>query len=166
MENHPFFMSKPPEDAENLPASVEAIRQLKWDPEDGPREKALKFKDEGNLYFKVKNYKNAVASYTLGIKENPVDEHELMSVLHSNRAASHFYIQNYRSALNDCIFARKFNKNNLKPVHKGAECLFELKNYTDCIQWCDMGLVGMKTKTNKTLLVSIHIYLYESVVSF
>lgn len=87
----------------------------------------------------MKNYKKAVESYTTALKEN-VEDKELLSILHSNRAVAHYYLKNYRSALNDCVFARKFNPTNLKPVYKGAECCLELKKYADCIQWCEMGL--------------------------
>lgn len=97
-------------------------------------------KEDGNFYYKVKNYKKAVESYTAALKEKIEDDKELLSILHSNRAVAHFYLKNYRSSLNDCVFARKFNPNNLKPVYKGAECCLSLKKYTDCLQWCEMGL--------------------------
>lgn len=63
-----------------------------------------------------------------------------MSVLHSNRAASHFYLKNYRSALNDCVFARKFNPTNVKAIYKGAECCFHLNLFDDAMKWCDKVL--------------------------
>jgi hypothetical protein len=37
MEKHPFFMTKLPEDSDNLPPAVEALRQVKWDADDGPK---------------------------------------------------------------------------------------------------------------------------------
>ena len=104
------------------------------------KEKALKLKDEGNLYFKVNNNKRAVISYTAALKEKIEDDNELMSVLHSNRAAAHFQLKNYRSALNDSIFARKFNKKNVKAIYKGAECCFQLKLFDDSIKWCETAL--------------------------
>ena len=60
-----------------------------------------------------------------------------MSQLHNNRATSHFYLGNYRSAFNDAIFARKFNRNNLKAIYKGAECCFQLKMFDDSVKWCE-----------------------------
>ena len=90
--------------------------------------------------FKSSKYKSAIMSYTEALKEEIEDDKELLSVLHSNRAAAHFYIKNYRSALNDCVFARKCNPNNIKAIYKGAECCFELKLFDDAIKWCDMGL--------------------------
>ena len=97
-------------------------------------------KDEGNFYFKCNNNKNAVASYTKALKEEISNEKELISTLHSNRAAAHFYLKNYRSALNDCVFARKLNPNNTKAILKGAECCFQLNLFDDSIKWCDKAL--------------------------
>jgi hypothetical protein len=144
MEKHPLFMTKAPEQGENgeLPPDVEAIRQLQWDPDiNDPREIALKYKDEGNLYFKVSKYKQAVQSYTEGLKQKMDYDKDLMSVLHQNRAAAHFRLKNVRSALTDCILARKFNKNNVKAMLKGVECLIELKMFDDCIKWCEQALL-------------------------
>lgn len=105
------------------------------------KEKAIKLKDEGNLYFKVKKYSQAIVSYTMALKEEFEDDNELKSVLYQNRAAAHYYIKNYRSSLSDCVLACKFNPKNLKPIYKGAECSYELKKFDDCIKWCDMGLL-------------------------
>lgn len=54
-------------------------------------EQARRLKDEGNEYFKEKNYKKAVVSYTEGLKKNCVDL-ELNAILHTNRAAAHFHL--------------------------------------------------------------------------
>lgn len=137
MERHPFFMTQAPSDDTELAPAVEALRQLKWDPDESPSDRAIKLKDEGNLYFKHNNYKSAVVSYTKALAEDISSNKELSSTLHSNRAAAHFYIKNYRSALNDCVFARKMNTNNVKAIYKGAECCFKLNLFDDCVKWCD-----------------------------
>ena len=100
----------------------------------------MRLKEEGNLYFKVKNYKNAVACYTRALAEPLKEESELQSILYSNRSAAHFHLKNNRSALNDAVFALKFNASNLKAIYKCAECCLELKNYEDAIKWCERGL--------------------------
>ena len=94
--------------------------------------------------FKASKYKTAIVSYTLALKENIDDDKELVSILHSNRAASHFYLKNFRSALNDCVFARKCNPKNIKSIYKGAECCLELKLYDDAVKWCEMGFTISK----------------------
>ncbi len=80
-------------------------------------------------------------SYTEALKQKIDDDKELMSVLHSNRAAAHYQLKNYRSGLNDCVFARKFNKKNAKAIYKGAECCYQLKLYEDAIKWCESALL-------------------------
>lgn len=135
-------MTKAPEaDSEgNFAPEIEAIRQLQWDPDlNGPREIANKYKDEGNLYFKCSKYKSAVDSYSEALKQN-FEDNEFKSVLHSNRAAAHYHIRNYRSALADCVQARKLNGSNFKPVMKGAECCLYLRMFDDCVKWCDDAL--------------------------
>lgn len=154
MEQHPFFMTKMPDDPNaELPPAVEALRQLKWDALDGPLERAVELKNQGNIYFKAKNYKYAVDSYTQALAEkfDVKEEKGLCSTLHSNRAAGHFHIKNYRSALNDSVFAVKFNSRNLKAMLKCVECCFALKMFDDCKRWADRGLTEQQKqeKENK-----------------
>lgn len=54
-------------------------------------EKSRGLKDEGNEYFKEKNYKKAVVSYTEGLKMNCMNP-ELNALLYTNRAAAHFHL--------------------------------------------------------------------------
>lgn len=56
-------------------------------------EQARIYKNEGNDYFKEKDYKKAVISYTEGLKKK-CDDLELNAVLYTNRAAAHFYLGN------------------------------------------------------------------------
>lgn len=104
-------------------------------------DKALAYKEEGNLHFKNKQYKKAVISYTEGLRQKvEATEKELCSVLHNNRASAHFHMGNYRSAFNDAVFARKFNRANVKAIYRGAECSLKLKNFDDAIKWCETAL--------------------------
>jgi len=104
------------------------------------KEKALKYKEEGNFMFKCKKYKHAIVSYTEGLNQKIESDRELSSTLHSNRAAAHYHLGNYRSAFNDAVFARKFNSKNFKAVFKGAECCYQLKMYDDASKWCEAAL--------------------------
>lgn len=74
------------------------------------------------------------------MKEDIKEEKELLSVIHQNRAAAHFHLQNYRSSLNDSVFAVKFNPKNVKAILRCAEACHALKLYSDCINWCEKGL--------------------------
>ena len=59
-----------------------------------PAERALACKEDGNEYFKKKQYKKAIAAYTAGLKEK-VGESELTAVLYCNRAAAHYHLSQY-----------------------------------------------------------------------
>jgi hypothetical protein len=86
--------------------------------------------------FKCSKYRHAYECYTEGLKQALItndkenaeakkpDDYvaecrELKSVLYSNRAAAQFHMKNFRSSLADCVFARKINMDNIKPILKG-----------------------------------------------
>ncbi|KGL77794.1 Tetratricopeptide repeat protein 4, partial [Tinamus guttatus] len=104
-----------------------------------PTELARLYKNEGNEYFREKDYGKAVLSYTEGLKK-PCEDPELEAVLRTNRAAAHARLGNYRSALNDAIQARKLKPTHLKAIVRGALCHLELKNFSEAIAWCEEGL--------------------------
>ncbi|KAI3384931.1 hypothetical protein SNEBB_000120 [Seison nebaliae] len=140
MEKYPIFMTKMPEEDDEIPPSLEALRQLKWDEEDNDLEDQItKYREEGNFYFKHKFRKKAYISYSEGIDLFEKNKNELASdigsSLYSNRAATNFLSENYGSSLKDCIRSRKLNKENPKPLLKGAECLLKMKKFVLCSQW-------------------------------
>uniref|UniRef100_A0A8B9IPY0 Tetratricopeptide repeat domain 4 n=1 Tax=Anser cygnoides TaxID=8845 RepID=A0A8B9IPY0_ANSCY len=158
LEAIPMFMKR-------CPAEIDAARQpdlaclqsLLFDEEQDPAELAKMYKNEGNEYFREKDYGRAVVSYSEGLKKKCEDA-ELNAVLHTNRGAAHFYLGNYRSALNDAIQAKKLKPTHLKAIVRGALCHMELKNFTEAIAWCEEGLridskekklVEMRAKADK-----------------
>ncbi|KFP33874.1 Tetratricopeptide repeat protein 4, partial [Colius striatus] len=140
LEAIPMFMKQ-------CPAEIDAARQpelaclqsLLFDEEQSPEELAKMYKNEGNEYFREKDYRKAVISYTEGLKKKCEDP-ELNAVLHTNRGAAQFYLGNYRSALNDAIQAKKLKPTHLKAIMRGALCHMELKNFSEAIAWCEEGL--------------------------
>ncbi|NXY60670.1 TTC4 protein, partial [Callaeas wilsoni] len=113
--------------------------------------------NEGNEYFKEKDYGRAAAAYSEGLRRRCGDA-ELDAVLLTNRGAAHFHLGNYRSALNDAIQAKKLKPTHLKAIIRGALCHMELKNFSEAIAWCEEGLqidskekklVEIKTKADK-----------------
>ncbi|XP_020377196.2 tetratricopeptide repeat protein 4 isoform X1 [Rhincodon typus] len=139
-EKIPMFMKKPPEELDPLKhPELACIQSMLYDEDQSPEELAKTYKNEGNHYFKEKNYEKAIISYTEGLKRKCSDC-ELNVILHTNRAAAQFYLGNNRSALNDVIAARKLKPNHLKAIIRGVLCHIELKNYSQAIAWCDEGL--------------------------
>ncbi|NXO39379.1 TTC4 protein, partial [Locustella ochotensis] len=116
--------------------------------------------NEGNEYFKEKDYGRAVAAYSEGLRRRCGDA-ELEAVLLTNRGAAHFHLGNYRSALNDAIQAKKLKPTHLKAIIRGALCHMELKNFSEAVAWCEEGLqidskekklVEMRAKADKLKL--------------
>ncbi|KAK7865061.1 hypothetical protein R5R35_007188 [Gryllus longicercus] len=150
MEKHPFFMTKSPSQDAELPPLLEGIQQLKYDEEENtPEELAATYKEDGNFNFKCKKYRVAVISYTEGIRQN-CNNKDLNAQLYNNRAASHFFLKNYRSCLRDCQEALKLKKPYVKAQTRLAQCFLFLHLHDDCIQACDDIL--MDSPSDKEIL--------------
>ncbi|XP_029355507.1 tetratricopeptide repeat protein 4 isoform X2 [Echeneis naucrates] len=136
----PMFMKTAPEeiDPKTYP-ELACLQAIIHDEDRPPEEQAKTLKDEGNAFFKEKNYQKAILSYTAGLKKKCGDQ-ELSTVLLTNRAAAHFHLGNMRSALNDAASAKKIKPDHLKALIRGAQCCTELRNFSEAIQWCDEGL--------------------------
>uniref|UniRef100_W5KS90 Tetratricopeptide repeat domain 4 n=1 Tax=Astyanax mexicanus TaxID=7994 RepID=W5KS90_ASTMX len=145
-EKVPMFMKTAPEEIDPLKnPDLACIQSIIHDDDRPPEEQAKSLKDEGNEYFKEKNYKKAIVAYTEGLKKNCSDS-DLNAILYTNRAAAHFYLGNMRSALNDATAARKLKSDHIKAIIRGAQCCMELHNYAEALQWCDEGLRILPTE--------------------
>ncbi|XP_006612590.1 DNA polymerase interacting tetratricopeptide repeat-containing, protein of 47 kDa isoform X2 [Apis dorsata] len=150
MEKHPFFMKKIPEPGEELSPLMEGLQQLKYgEDENTPEELANNYKEDGNFNFKYKKYRLAILSYTEGIRTKCKDV-DLMAQLYNNRAAAHFMLKNYRSSLNDCKLALKLKSNYTKTLNRAATCCLYIKDYDNCIDFCDQLLD--ESPTDKIIL--------------
>lgn len=131
IEEHPLLMSKPPEDPNNIPPLVEAMRQLKYGEDCNTSEELAKqYKLDGNENFKQKKFHDALASYTKGLSylDKELDETaELKSILYSNRAACHVMMQKFQKAVNDCKEALRINPKNMRARQRMEESLYKLK---------------------------------------
>ncbi|CAF0878459.1 unnamed protein product [Adineta ricciae] len=145
LEGHPFFMKEMPADGAELHPAAAALQALKWDDDDDtPLDKAIKFKDEGNKYYELKKYRNAILAYTEGIKQRCSDP-TTNAVLFCNRATANFYLGNHRSALRDCVLSRKCKPNHLKAYIKAAESCMKLSKYQEA-QTCNEKLIEMRDR--------------------
>lgn len=64
---------------------------------------AKSLKDEGNAFFKEKNYEKAVLAYSEALKKKCEDD-DLNTVLYTNRAAAHFHLGNFYFFNFACMF--------------------------------------------------------------
>ena len=137
LKQHPAFMTDY-DSTKPLPEALEGLQAVKYQ-SDNCDDNALSYKEDGNKNFELGKYRWAVDSYTEGIKCGPADQ-LLNAILYTNRAAANYRIGNYRSALNDCIEARKFKSDHQKAIVRGAMCCVELKLFTEAMAWCDEAL--------------------------
>ncbi|KAM4629015.1 tetratricopeptide repeat protein 4 [Polymixia lowei] len=141
----PMFMKTAPEEIDpQTHPDLACLQSIIHDDSRTPEEHATSLKNEGNEYFKEKNYKKAIVSYTAGLKRNCSDQ-DVNTILLTNRAAAHFHLGNMRSALNDAVAAKKIKPDHLKALIRGAQCCMELRNFAEALQWCDVGLKAHPT---------------------
>lgn len=141
----PMFMKTAPEEINPQTHPELACLQAIIHDEDRPPEELVKcLKDEGNAFFKEKDYQKAIVSYTAGLKKKCGDQ-ELDTVLLTNRAAAHFHLGNMRSSLNDATAAKKIKQDHLKALIRGVQCCIALRNFAEALRWCDEGLKAHPT---------------------
>ena len=130
-------------------ADYAALHSLKFD-ETTAIERAESYKSAGNSALKFKQNKaylrKAVQQYTLALLEN-VENKELLSVLHSNRAQAALLLGNHRKALIDSEMAIKINPGNLKGWFRAAKSAFGLGNLQQCMDFCQKGLLLANEQT-------------------
>jgi len=145
LKQHPFFIKEAPKEGEPVPPLIEALQAIKYSPDDNtPDELAKNYKEDGLFHFKLKKYRIAVLCFTEAIRSaespnNPIPNGELTAQLYNNRAAAHFHIQNYRSALSDCEKAMRLKDDYFKPVFKAVECCAKLGKWKRVMHFCDIG---------------------------
>ncbi|XP_044741335.1 DNA polymerase interacting tetratricopeptide repeat-containing, protein of 47 kDa [Chrysoperla carnea] len=149
-EKHPFFMKNAPTGNEELSPLMEGLQKLKYDPEENtPAELAQAYKEDGNFNFKYKKYRLAILAYTEGLRAKSGND-EIDSTLYNNRAACHYFLQNYRSSLRDCQQALKLKPGYTKAIIRAANCAYKINQYDRCIEYCDEILLG--APENKEIL--------------
>lgn len=130
MEEHPLLMTKSPNNPQEIPPLVEAMRQLKYGEDcNTPLELAKQYKLDGNENFNQKKFPDALACYSKGLNylEKELDETaELKSVLFSNRAACYVMLKQYQKAVDDCKQALRINPNNMRARQRMEESLYKL----------------------------------------
>lgn len=80
-----------------------------------PSAEFLEEKDQGNKYFKMGDFDNAVISYSKCIRLDPKS-----SVAYSNRAMAFIKLGNFKEAERDCTNAITLDRENVKPLYRRA----------------------------------------------
>ncbi|CAH8625735.1 unnamed protein product [Schistosoma mattheei] len=124
MVYHPAFGADIDPKAGLHPAT-EALQALKYESEDSDAN-ARSYKEEGNYYYKGKDFSKAILSYTGGLRAKSSDS-KLNAILYTNRAVCHFYLKNYRSCIRDSYV-------------KGIEACLALSKIDEALELSSTGL--------------------------
>eukprot|EP00128_Syssomonas_multiformis_P010296 Colp12_sorted_trinity150504_noHs@2747 len=145
MQRIPLFMTEVPDhiDPEKHPelAALQAIINDDLTPE----EQATYYKDHGNEYFKKGDkgsMKMAIGLYSDGINVNDCPP-KLLSILHTNRAACHLNIDNFKYAFEDAKKAWEYDNTNVKACYRASRALINigsLKMLEQALVWIERGL--------------------------
>lgn len=88
-----------------------------------PLEKAKKFKDEGNVHFKIGKYDEAINLYNNAIDACPKDNKEELAIYYQNRAAAYEHLKKYSAVKADCTKALELNPKYVKAFLRRARAL-------------------------------------------
>lgn len=136
IRKHPFFMKELPKEGDELHPLYEGLQSLKYDPEENTKEElAENYKVDGNFYMKHKKFRMAIIGYTEGLQQKCLND-DLNAILYNNRSAAHYFLQNYRSSLNDALKAIKLNPKYLKAKIRAAHCYNHLNKFPECQEIC------------------------------
>ena len=101
-------------------------------------ESSEKDKEEGNEFFRKKQYAEAVKSYTQGLEGlHAMDDvtKELMIILYANRAAAYLGLKAWDAALQDCSKALELDPNHEKAIFRRAQVSLALVIFLFCIKF-------------------------------
>ena len=96
-------------------------------------------------------FKDAIEFYTRGISAK-CNNNYLNSILHSNRAAVNFELENYRSVLYDCEQAIKYDKHNIKAHYRSIKSLEKLDKFDQAIDCCEKAMLIISDVEFKAIL--------------
>lgn len=98
-------------------------------------EKALGAKEEGNSYFRNKEYDDALESYSRAITYCPEDEanKENLATFYGNRAAAYFFLEEYDLVVEDCTSALAIKPDYVKVLARRMTANEKLEKYEDAL---------------------------------
>ncbi|XP_078044120.1 translocase of outer membrane 70 [Augochlora pura] len=93
-----------------------------------PLEKAQRFKVEGNRYFKIGKYDEAIVQYNKAIQICPSENTEELATFYQNRAAAYEHLKKYTAVKADCTKALELKPRYTKALYRRAKAL---EHYND-----------------------------------
>eukprot|EP01084_Bolivina_argentea_P268245 455553_1 len=95
---------------------------------------SLHHKTEGNKYYKLKQYDEAIHEYSMAIKYCPLDNDkhkEYMAIFYGNRAACYIALEEWKDAIDECTESIEYNDKYIKAFWRRAKSYEKLNKYFD-----------------------------------
>ena len=96
----------------------------------GPANEA---KEEGNNYFRSKEYDNAITAYSRAIDLCPTEDNDTMSIFYGNRAAAYLAIDAYERGVDDCSMALDLKPSYSKVWMRRSQAYEKLNRTEDAL---------------------------------
>jgi tetratricopeptide (TPR) repeat protein len=92
-------------------------------------------KEEGNSYFRSKDYDNAISSYSRAVNLCPVDDEnkESLSVFLGNRAAAYFSVGEFDCVIDDCTASLELKPDYVKVLMRRSQAYEKLTRPEDAL---------------------------------
>jgi tetratricopeptide (TPR) repeat protein len=92
-------------------------------------------KEEGNNFFRTKDFDSAISSYSRAITLCPIDDDykEVLSVFLGNRAAAYFSVDEFDCVVDDCTSSLELNSNYVKVLMRRSQAYEKLTRPEDAL---------------------------------
>lgn len=92
-------------------------------------------KEEGNNFFRTKDFDSAISSYSRAITLCPIgdDYKEVLSVFLGNRAAAYFSVDEFDCVVDDCTASLELNSNYVKVLMRRSQAYEKLTRPEDAL---------------------------------
>lgn len=96
--------------------------------------KAVAAKEEGNAFFRNKEYDEALEAYSRAITYCPEDDKENLSTFYGNRSAAYFSLEEWELVVEDCTAAVELKPDYVKVLARRMLANEKLEKYEEALR--------------------------------
>lgn len=115
---------KDDDDVEEIPRGLTIEKNL---------DLATQAKEEGNEYFRRKEYDFAIQQYSMAISRCPEDQTEQLATFYGNRSAAYFAEDDYELVIDDCGAALELKKDYVKVIYRRMQAYEKLDKLEEAL---------------------------------
>lgn len=112
------------EDVEEVPHGLTIEKNLDF---------ATQAKEEGNEYFRKKEYDFAIQQYSMAIARCPEDQTEQLATFYGNRSAAYFAEEDYELVIEDCGAALELKADYIKVIIRRMQAYEKLDKIEEAL---------------------------------